>query len=287
MPKRDQGGAHSERQGDGCEPDRCREGSDAAGRSGSSSPVGLAAPADGLPSQVQTEGGRSLYRESTSFRYHREDEKYTLARRFGTLVALQRKSAVRDPEMHADRRPTDVPAANPFAGMSAEGSPLDRGFLAAGRQQCSYRRQPGGRDSEPRFLVPANVLPPDEPAHCEALSRAPDLGGPLPERIPELGQARFAIEQSEQHSQLRGRTVGSLEQLEHAIESGPPGPGDRSVSGAIVRDALQLEVRATDRKLNHAPIVDASRGNNNGCQPAFGRQRCAARPIGGRLRVRA
>ena len=130
---------------------------------------------------------------------------------------------------------------------------------------ASWRRQPGGRDSEPRLLVPANVLPPDEREHCQAPARAPDLDRRLPERVRELGQARLAIEQPEQHSHLRGRTLGPLEQLEHAIESGPPGPGDRSVSGAIARDAFQLEVGATDRKLNHAPIVDASRGNNNGC----------------------
>ena len=118
------------------------------------------------------------------------------------------------------------------------------------------------------LLVPANVLPPDEREHCQAPARAPDLDRRLPEGVRELGQARLAIEQPEQHSHLRGRTLGPLELLEHAIESGPPGPGDRSVSGAIARDALQLEVSATDRKLNHAPIVDASRGTNNGCQPA-------------------
>ena len=57
MPKRDQGGAHSEREGDGCEPDRCREGRARQRVPRLARQLGWLRPAGGLTSQVQTAGG--------------------------------------------------------------------------------------------------------------------------------------------------------------------------------------------------------------------------------------
>ena len=99
-------------------------------------------------------------------------------------------------------------------------------------------------------------MPANQPSHGEAPTRAGDLIGPLVERLSEIGQARSPIEKREQHAQLSGGELASLQQLQHAIKRCPRGE-HRSIA------------RSADVLSNHAPIVDASRHQGNGYHPAF------------------
>jgi hypothetical protein len=126
------------------------------------------------------------------------------------------------------------------------------------------------------FPLPDCDTPPRparEPAHREASAGPGDLIGPLVKRLGEIGQARSPIEQRQQHAQLSGGKAASLEQFQYAIERGLRNGRGRSIAGACSHDVGWLGMRharsgPADVMANHAPIVDARRGEGNGCQRA-------------------
>jgi hypothetical protein len=74
----------------------------------------------------------------------------------------------------------------------------------SGREQCSNRGQPCGRNRQPRFLARAKVTPVDETASSEAAPGAPDVFWPVIEHLSQLLDACLAIDETEQDAQLSG-----------------------------------------------------------------------------------
>jgi hypothetical protein len=64
----------------------------------------------------------------------------------------------------------------------------------------------------------------DQAAHGETPARACYVGRTRAELVGELGDARVTVlEQSKQHSHLRGGVLTALEELEHTVERRLPG----------------------------------------------------------------